>query len=516
MPTLTPTPTIAPPSAPVKVPAQSPRSGRTDGATEQGASPFTKALKNASGGAERAESTPVETSAADAEQPEVDREATQADGADQPIPAQEQADTQADEVITHAVEQDVATEIPLNPDLEAQIVSEIESGDAIIAPVAPEQPTAPLTLEQAKPASIHSTSPDTTSPSPAVTTPDAEQPALTEQQQAAPTSNSPVPAVNPVIAQQEGEQVKPEPQAPQAVPVSTQQPAQPTPGANAQATPEHLDAQAIAVETPDDSASDGQQQGNQQPSGQQQAASLTNITPTESPQAEAPIEAPAAQPLRQPVAEAAPTRVDPAVIEAPAPQPSIGSVSARQGAAPSQAAAPNLGQVETEQAFSASVQRGLAAAVRQQGGTLTIKLDPPTLGKLTIKMTIDQGRVEATFDAQTAQARDLLMEHATTLRAALRDKGLGVERLEVLGATTAGAGKAMHSTANTGDQQGAGQEQDDQQHDAAGGQSRGRSETGEDEPSGTDGVQGDTAGTAGEPATSPFEAQLRYSVSAVA
>ena len=187
--------------------------------------------------------------------------------------------------------------------------------------------------------------------------------------------------------------------------------------------------------------------------------------------------------------------------------------SQTQIARPATPQTPSLGSIEPDPAFTTAVQRGLAAAVRQQGGTLTIKLDPPTLGKLTIRMTIEHGKVEATFDAQTAQARELLLEHTSTLRAQLRDRGLIVERIEIIGAT---AGKVGHSQTNTGNQTETHDEQDDPRYDAAGGQSRGRSETGEDQSSTSDDATGDTARSAEEPLTSPFEAQMRYSVSAVA
>ena len=86
--------------------------------------------------------------------------------------------------------------------------------------------------------------------------------------------------------------------------------------------------------------------------------------------------------------------------------------------------------------------------------------------------------------------------------------------IEIIGATT--PGKPGQSASNTGDQPGANGESDNSRHDAAGGQSRGRSETGEEQSSTNDGATGDLAGTAEEPMTSPFEAQLRYSVSAIA
>jgi len=529
MPSLTPTPTIAPSlatgPAPIKVNAQAPRTGRTSGATETGSSPFTEALKAAGDSGGRADS-PLDASAehddlpgdSPAQTPEAAAEpgATTTGVASDEEPNEAPADTPVD-AGTGAVN---PPETPVNPDLEAQLVSEIDSGRIGIAPVEgstpqtaapqviarPDQPTA-----NAQTASEQPTAP--LEPAPTAAAPINGSPAAAAPT-AAPVASDATATAQPTVAE--------------TTTAATLAPAPTQPGATASTADATapLDGQAIAAQAAADAETSAGNDPQQQQPEQRGAHPTTPNSALTTEQAEArAVSAPSDPSLAQALRDAAPDaatksaspRVDPALIEAPtqSAQPSIGSIGAKPGAGAQQAAAPSLGHVEPDQAFTASVQRGLAAAVRQQGGTLTIKLDPPTLGKLTIKMTIDQGKVEATFDAQTAQARDLLLEHSTTLRAALRDKGLSVERLEVLGATSAGAGKASQSTGNTGEQQGAGTE-DDQQQDAAGGQSRGRSETGEDESSRGDGINGDTAGTAGEPVTSPFEAKLRYSVSAVA
>lgn len=77
------------------------------------------------------------------------------------------------------------------------------------------------------------------------------------------------------------------------------------------------------------------------------------------------------------------------------------------------------------------VARGLAAAVRQRDGTLTLRLSPDFLGDIKIQVRVESGHVSAHIHAQTDQARQLLTESASTLRTALEAHGLVVERIEV-------------------------------------------------------------------------------------
>ena len=76
--------------------------------------------------------------------------------------------------------------------------------------------------------------------------------------------------------------------------------------------------------------------------------------------------------------------------------------------------------------------RGLAAALRQGGGTVTLHLKPEQLGDLKIRLQFHKGAVDARFEAHTDEARALLDRSIDSLRAALEAKGLDVERLSVL------------------------------------------------------------------------------------
>jgi flagellar hook-length control protein FliK len=109
--------------------------------------------------------------------------------------------------------------------------------------------------------------------------------------------------------------------------------------------------------------------------------------------------------------------------------------------------------------------------VSQKGGIVTMRLQPEALGAVRIQMTIEQGVVQARFEAATPEARDLLNKHMETLRASLEAKGLSVDRLQVQLASPGHGGPG----GQTG-QSGSGGGQDAQRswsHDATDGRSRG-------------------------------------------
>jgi flagellar hook-length control protein FliK len=85
----------------------------------------------------------------------------------------------------------------------------------------------------------------------------------------------------------------------------------------------------------------------------------------------------------------------------------------------------------SDEAPEAQFSRGLAAALRQGGGSVTLRLNPEQLGDLTIKLHFQQGSVDARFEAATDQARGLLNDSIDALRAALEARGLEVDRLSV-------------------------------------------------------------------------------------
>ncbi len=79
----------------------------------------------------------------------------------------------------------------------------------------------------------------------------------------------------------------------------------------------------------------------------------------------------------------------------------------------------------------ARVVRGLRGAVNQNGGSVTLRLQPPEMGFVRIQMELHNGTVNATLHSEHASVRTLLSQHLAQLRHALENQGLSVERLHV-------------------------------------------------------------------------------------
>lgn len=161
----------------------------------------------------------------------------------------------------------------------------------------------------------------------------------------------------------------------------------------------------------------------------------------------------------------------------PTPAPRAGGAGA--GPSPPPSAAPTQAALQSAgDDFSPQIVRGALALTRTTGGSLTMRLEPESLGSLRIQMSLSQGRVAVQFHAETAQARGLLSQHMETLRSAMETQGLKLETVQIhsLSRPSAGGGQ------ETGHQQhqSASGEQGSRQ-DAAGQQSRGHADTAERE-----------------------------------
>ncbi len=77
------------------------------------------------------------------------------------------------------------------------------------------------------------------------------------------------------------------------------------------------------------------------------------------------------------------------------------------------------------------IQRGLAQALKQRDGELTLRLRPQHLGMVRVRVRVEESSVTALLEASSEQARGLLKAHLTTLREALEARGLSVERIDV-------------------------------------------------------------------------------------
>ena len=123
--------------------------------------------------------------------------------------------------------------------------------------------------------------------------------------------------------------------------------------------------------------------------------------------------------------------------------------------------------------------RALGVLASQRGGTITMRLDPPSLGELAVRMTVVDGSVRADLKAGTDAARVLLEQSIEMLRTSLESRGLKVDRLHVGGPGTSGEPGGVRSESQQQSQSGGSGSSnddgaDDGKRDAAGRESRGR------------------------------------------
>ncbi|MCA9305471.1 MAG: flagellar hook-length control protein FliK [Phycisphaerales bacterium] len=116
------------------------------------------------------------------------------------------------------------------------------------------------------------------------------------------------------------------------------------------------------------------------------------------------------------------------------------NVGASQGQAPQ-------GSSDAEAGFGAGVSRGLAAALQQKGGSLTIRLSPASLGSLRIEMTLGEGQVSVRMETLNEQAQQMLMRSMPVLKDSLESKGLTVRDIQVT--PTLHQASGAHQSADT-------------------------------------------------------------------
>lgn len=92
---------------------------------------------------------------------------------------------------------------------------------------------------------------------------------------------------------------------------------------------------------------------------------------------------------------------------------------------------PRLTLAENNDKFAAQIGRGFAAALRQGGGSVTLRLQPEALGNLKVRLELAGSRVDARFEASTEQARGLLSHSMGSLKHALEARGWEVTALHV-------------------------------------------------------------------------------------
>jgi len=118
--------------------------------------------------------------------------------------------------------------------------------------------------------------------------------------------------------------------------------------------------------------------------------------------------------------------------------------------------------------------RGAMSLVNTNGGSMTMKLEPASLGSLRIQMTVTGDRISVQFHTQTSEAGSMIRESMQSLRQSLESQGLKLDNVTIQPLTRAHAGQSgQGSSSDPGDRQ---QGQQSFQHDAGDGRSRGHQE----------------------------------------
>lgn len=87
--------------------------------------------------------------------------------------------------------------------------------------------------------------------------------------------------------------------------------------------------------------------------------------------------------------------------------------------------------LELESPIASQTMRGLAAALRQGNGRVTLHLAPESLGPLRLGISVKGSEVVANVQATTEEAARVIREHASALREALEAQGFAVTRIDV-------------------------------------------------------------------------------------
>jgi flagellar hook-length control protein FliK len=94
-------------------------------------------------------------------------------------------------------------------------------------------------------------------------------------------------------------------------------------------------------------------------------------------------------------------------------------------------AAPVSATAQFAQANHASVVSGITGRLLPGGGSMQIRLDPPELGAMQVRVEMRDGVMTASFETSNDQATKLLSHSLGDLKTALEAQGVSVERLHV-------------------------------------------------------------------------------------
>lgn len=170
---------------------------------------------------------------------------------------------------------------------------------------------------------------------------------------------------------------------------------------------------------------------------------VANLPTAQAVAADAPVESPA---TLAPTAAATATHTASAVSTSqPAPLPTFvvseaasAVVGVRQGPARTAPAA-NAAEETSGREPGAGIDRarfvqrvaGAFRSLSEQNNTLRLKLSPPELGSLRIEITVRNGQMSARLEAETSEARNLLLDHLPALRERLAGQEIKIQQFHV-------------------------------------------------------------------------------------
>jgi len=103
-----------------------------------------------------------------------------------------------------------------------------------------------------------------------------------------------------------------------------------------------------------------------------------------------------------------------------------GRLSAMRSTSTAESTAPRVDAAR----FVTRVSRAIDTA-QQRGGEIKLRLSPPELGTLQIKLSLSEGALTATLETETASARNLLLDNLPALRDRLAEQQIRVEKFDV-------------------------------------------------------------------------------------
>jgi flagellar hook-length control protein FliK len=138
--------------------------------------------------------------------------------------------------------------------------------------------------------------------------------------------------------------------------------------------------------------------------------------------------------------------------------PSVAGASQAQSSAGSQAAGQSGGADNTSGVDRVRFVQRVANAFQTIGngdGTLRLRLSPPDLGSLKLEVSMQNGVMSARLEAETPQARDLLVDSLPALRERLNEQNIKVDKFDVDLSGQSTGGLPQRSAQDTGYQQNA-------------------------------------------------------------